>query len=404
MNDSPTGRPFDPSAAEVDVAATASAFRIPVVTVQRAFAGLPPSHSTQRANLHARLGLLFDQAVLREPPPDDESRWIRHTLSGREVMLSQPLTFTPYASVMPCSARCRFCSETLVESTMDGPMGAALRPGVDYFNGLRRALEALRDIPLSYSLSGLESTDDPDWLMKLLETLACPAGSGPRIEGSVLYTNGAGFADHAGRLLPELQAFGLRSIEWSRHHDHDEANQAIMRFRDHERIAGQATFVTALQRVNGQIPVKLVCVLQRGGIETPTDIQRYTNWAASLGVRTVIFREFSSLPAQYRANVTRRYIDHARVSASNLLASCLDTSWFLDAHVPLALTRGYYFWNARWIRGDGLEVVFEASDYDEMRQQEDTGRIYKLVYFANGNLCAGWQPERQVLWSARANE
>ncbi|WP_322095702.1 hypothetical protein, partial [Paraburkholderia bannensis] len=72
MNDSPTGRPFDPSAAEVDAAATASAFRIPVVTVERAFAGLPPSHATQRANLHARLGLLFDQAMLREPPPDDE--------------------------------------------------------------------------------------------------------------------------------------------------------------------------------------------------------------------------------------------------------------------------------------------------------------------------------------------
>jgi hypothetical protein len=92
------------------------------------------------------------------------------------------------------------------------------------------------------------------------------------------------------------------------------------------------------------------------------------------------------------------------VSASSLLAKCLDTSWFLDAHVPLALTRGYYFWNARWIRRDGLEVVFEASDYGEMRQQEDTGRIYKLVYFANGNLCAGWQPEQQVLWSANAND
>jgi hypothetical protein len=33
-----------------------------------------------------------------------------------------------------------------------------------------------------------------------------------------------------------------------------------------------------------------------------------------------------------------------------------------------------------------------------MHVQHASDRVYKLVYFANGELCAGWQPGQQVLW------
>lgn len=382
---------------KADAIGKPAAFAIPLVPVRQAPAGSP---QVRGGPLLARLETLFERIALREPPPEDDSRWTRHTLAGRELRLGRPLTLTPYASAKPCSARCLFCSETLVDDTAAGPMAAALRPGPAYFDGLRRALLALRDVPLSYSLSGLENTDDPDWLLRLLETLRCAPGAGPRIEERVLYTNGAGLADHADRLLPALHAFGLSWLEWSRHHDHADANQAIMRFRAHERIAGQAVFEAALRQAAARMPVRLVCVLQRGGIESADDIRRYLAWAGTLGVGTVIFREFSALPPQYRANATRRYIDAARVTVAGALQACLDAPWFLASHAPEALTGGYYFWNARWRRRGGMEVVFEASDYGVMRAHEDSGRIYKLVYHANGNLCAGWQPERNVLWRA----
>ncbi|MFS1526112.1 hypothetical protein ACL7TT_18740 [Microbulbifer sp. 2304DJ12-6] len=43
-----------------------------------------------------------------------EKNIVQHLLNdGRTLKLALPVTFTPYASVKPCSARCQFCSENL---------------------------------------------------------------------------------------------------------------------------------------------------------------------------------------------------------------------------------------------------------------------------------------------------
>ncbi|MGH8080716.1 MAG: hypothetical protein ACREP7_09080, partial [Lysobacter sp.] len=48
----------------------------------------------------------------------------------------------------------------------------------------------------------------------------------------------------------------------------------------------------------------------------------------------------------------------------------------------------------------GLNIVFESSDYGAMHRRHASGDIYKLVFHADGRLCAGWQPDRDVLWRA----
>ena len=369
---------------------------IPLLPVGQALAHPSTLHTSRVLD---RLREVFHELALREPPPDDPARWHEHRLAGRTHRFARPLTLTPYASVRPCSARCRFCSENLRDDLATGPPAASLRPGPGYFAHLRAALAALDGVPLSYSLSGLESTDDPDWLLALLRTLG-EAGPGPVVEGSVLYTNGAGLAHAGAVLLPALAASRLFWIEWSRHHDHPAPNQRIMRFREGQAMAEQGVFERAVGEAARQLPVKMVCVVQRGGIETAADAGRYADWARSLGASAVIFREFSALPARYRPNATRRYVDDARVAIDDLLLACLDDPHFRRRHAPVALTGGYYFWNARWQRRDGFEVVFEKSDYGTLLEQEASGRVYKLVFHANGNLCAGWQPDRDILWSA----
>lgn len=344
-----------------------------------------------------RLGPLFGGVLLREPPPDDAARWHSHEIAGRALRFARPLTFTPYAATRPCSARCAFCSENLRDDAAPGVPAATLRPGARYFDHLRAALAALRDVPLAYSLSGLESTDDVAWFAELLHTLRDVA-AGPAVEGSVLYTNGAGFAREPRRLLSALRAFDLGWIEWSRHHDDAAANQRLMRFRDGLAIAQDDGFTRALRVAVGALPVKLVCIVQRDGIATPADVLRYVRHARSLGVDGVVFREFSELPASYRANATRRHIDAHRVRIDDLLPDCLATPALRELLQPGALTGGYYFWNARLHTADGFEVVFEKSDYGALHAHEDSGRIYKLVFHANGHLCTGWQPDRHVLW------
>jgi hypothetical protein len=372
---------------------------IPIVSFDTAQGRAP---MIEASAAYAQLRGRFGELVLREPGGADAARWLTHAIAGRVHRLAQPLTLTPYASARACSARCRFCSETLVDDSASGPMSASLRPESDYFESLRRALHTLKHVPLSYSLSGLENTDDPDWLLQLLHTLGDV--DGPAVEDRVMYTNGAGLATDGDRLLPALRDFELSWLEWSRHHDDATANQAIMRFRGEVAVRDQAVFEQTLKAAQAAFPVKLICIVQRGGIASALDVCRYIDWARGLGVESVIFREFSVLPDRYRRNVTRRYIDETRVPIDDLLLACMAEPAFAKRFEPLALTGGYYFWNARWRDSQGMEVVFETSDYGAMREHEDSGAIYKLVFHANGNLCAGWQPSRDVLWSAHEQQ
>ena len=78
----------------------------------------------------------------------------------------------------------------------------------------------------------------------------------------------------------------------------------------------------------------------------------------------------------------------------------MDAPWWQQL-TPLSITEGYYFWNLRLREQDsGMEIVFESSDYAAMHRRHASGDIYKLVFHGNGRLCAGWQPDRDVLWPA----
>src|SRR5690606_37652051 len=114
--------------------------------------------------------------------------------------------------------------------------------------GLRRALDALRGLPRSYSLSGLEASDDPAWLLELLALLDEPAFAADS-QQKVLYSNGAGFVgEHADALFAALSRFGLSWLELSRHHPDAARNQQIMRFRPGLAIQQAAVFDGLLQR------------------------------------------------------------------------------------------------------------------------------------------------------------
>jgi hypothetical protein len=336
----------------------------------------------------------------RLPPQEDASRWRQHRIGGREYRVAQPITFTPYAAALPCSARCRFCSENL--RTDDGGAPASLqRPRHDYFDALRGALRQLHGLPLSYSLSGLETTDDRDWCLRMLRTLEEAAREGVPVEQRVLYSNGAGFAEPGGEgLLRALVEFRLSWLELSRHH-HDEArNRAIMRFRPQYAVGTNSAFEAVARSISACLPLRLVCIVQRDGVADAQAVAAYLEWAAGLGAETMIFREFSRLDARYRDNATRRYIDAGRVPIEPLIAACLDDSRLRAELTPVAMTEGYYFWNLRLRHCSGLQVVFEASDYAAMHRRHASGDLYKLVFHGNGRLCGGWSAEHDVLWSA----
>jgi hypothetical protein len=337
------------------------------------------------------------QLVCRVPAPDEAQRWRPQRIGGRTYQVAQPVTFTPYAAARPCSARCLFCSENLRTQRGSAP-ASLLRPGADYFSQLALALAQLEGLPLSYSLSGLETTDDADFMCGLLDALSHHAERSP-VEQRVLYSNGAGLAGpQGGRLMARLSDFGLSWIELSRHHFDAAQNQAIMRFRAGVPHGEGGEFDAMLAALRERFAVKLVCIVQRGGVDSAAALCSYLAWAKARGVRSVIVREFSKLDQSYQQNGTARYIDRARVDVQALL---LQTSRALGDALHLhTVTAGYYFWNVVGSYQD-MEVIFEAADYAVMRAQHDSERVYKLVFHGNGALCAGWQPDEHVLFDAR---
>lgn len=334
--------------------------------------------------------------VERVPRPDDGSRWVRVQVSGRAYRFAQPITFTPYAAARACSARCQFCSETLVP-VRSGPVAARMRPGPGYFDALAHALDQLRGVPLHWSLSGLETTDDGPWMRAMLDTLCEAERRGTHVGDRVLYTNGAGLAATGGEaLVAALETFGLSWLELSRHHFDPVRNQALMRFRDGVAVREGRVFETLAHALAPRLPFKLVCIVQAGGIQDAAGVQAYLEWARGLGARWVIFRELSVLDAAYRDNVTARYIQSHRVAVDALVDECRHAPfWGGLRHVED--TDGYYFRNRVLEAADAMRVTFEVADYGQMHARHDSGDIYKLVFHANGNLCSGWEPERDVL-------
>lgn len=338
-----------------------------------------------------------ETVVHREPStPHDSCR--EHQIQGRTWKIIQPVTFTPYAATQPCSARCHFCSENLREIGPD-VHASQLRPSSTYFLQLQEALNELQGLPISYSLSGLEMSDDRQWFLTLLNVLQSHARVSP-VDKKVLYSNTSGLLaiEQDRELEQAIAKFEFSWIELSRHHFDQNLNQQLMRFRISSGAASNTAFEHCLSFLQKYTEAKLVCIVLSGGVDKLEQMQGYIHWARSLGVRKIIFRELSLLNDLYQNNSTYRYIGSARVSIANLARA------YIEAKASLGLifkqsTFGYYYKNLI-VEHDDMQITFEASDYALLQQKHNTGRIYKLVFHNNGNLCADWNPSRHILFKA----
>ena len=125
----------------------------------------------------------------------------------------------------------------------------------------------------------------------------------------------------------------------------------------------------------------------------------YIRWAASLNIKHVIFRELSVLDDGYRENSTFNYIARSRVSVGTLAYEFVEHASKTGDFAVLKATKGYYFSNLI-LSFDGIEITFESSSYVDLKEKHGSGKVYKLIFHANGNLCSDWNPNRNVLYSA----
>ncbi len=321
---------------------------------------------------------------------DDYRRYVSEEIDKRVPVIPTAdtglLSFTPYISNR-CSAACRFCSERL---TKRGAAAAGLSMCDGYRDKLVRAFLYQRERPMSLSVSGMEPSESPEQLRAVSEAVRIAEQAGCSFPNRVMYSNLSGFTKRRDELLGILGDLRLTRIECSRHHYDETVNQSIARFKPGETIRENAVFSAVVHDLLQRVPITMVCVTQRSGVASQGAVEEYLDFARRNGVERVVFRELSVFLDQNEQNDVTSYITESRVEMMDLLTSLPDR-FRLER-----VTEGYYYYSFIY-RYEGMEVLFEMSDYNQMvKRHYGDGRLHKLIFYCNGDLCRDWDMRGRI--------
>ncbi|BFV55857.1 hypothetical protein KCMC57_up09610 [Kitasatospora sp. CMC57] len=195
----------------------------------------------------------------------------------------RPRTVSVLPVASACQARCSFCFSAASISSDQAPARVPW-DAVGHWLERARAAGAERAV----ITGGGEPTLIPfDQQLRLVA--ACSAA----FSKVVLITNAhtlakGGPADRAGRLA-DLSDAGLTVLAVSRHHQDEAVSERLMML--HTPVSSVVdTWRAERDRWPG-LRMRLICVLQHGGVADVTGVADYLSWATALGVEEVCFKE-----------------------------------------------------------------------------------------------------------------
>lgn len=252
----------------------------------------------------------------------------------------------PYDSLVPrsvsilpvalgCQAACPFCyskaSASVEQATASldwGRVRAVLQAGRE--RGAERAVITGGGEP------GLLPLPD---LVRLVGTCAEVF---PKV---VLITNGY-FLQRRIEAVASLRDAGLSVLSVSRHHHDDARNADLMRLDTRPQVLAASA---------SGVRLRWVCVLQRGGIDSPEDLAAYLDWVSELGVEEVCFKELyvsTSQESVYHERAANEWSRRQQVPLRLVLDFARDHGWSEVARLPW----GAPIYRTVW-RGRPLQVA-----------------------------------------------
>jgi molybdenum cofactor biosynthesis enzyme MoaA len=345
------------------------------------------------------------QALFAVGVTSSGARLLPLEIGGRRLRVYENANLSIY-SAERCNARCPFCVEELRPLSRGVDLAAQRRVEADdarYFAALERALEALRPLDPSVSITGGEPSRDPR-LPRILETIA-RAGARKR----TMTTNASGLLEPlpgGGDVLERVLAAGLAHLNVSRADPDERENQRIMRI---EPFHPNAALAEVLRRArDAGVRPRLSCVLLKGRADSIEACERYLGWAASLGVDNVVFRQLMRTDAStVKENLVTRFSDARRAALAPILEAIRPATlgprearrgWRFTKQVT-----GYYYY-VEVYRYEGasrpVDVVLEEADLawiERRRRAEPADVVHELVFHPDGALSSSWQPWDGVL-------
>ena len=300
------------------------------------------------------------------------------------IKFAKELSITPYI-FNSCSAKCSFCSERTQR------MGITFNKNFyttspHYSNQLYNVLKDFKEHHITLSLSGMEPSESINFLQQILRSIQEFKKNYNSIHQIVMYTNLSGVVNNKTEIQQFIQEIGLNKIEVSRHHYDEEINQQITRFKLQKQIKKNTVFEQSRQSILPFTNVKLVCVLQKAGINSLTEIIKYLEWGIVNNIKDFTFRALAILTNQHKTNKTTQYIQKNYISIQSFISEIEN-----DPNFKInSTTKGYYYTSIQYIYKGVYTVTLEASDYNLMLQKHDSNSLQKLILYPNGTLCKDW--------------
>lgn len=318
-------------------------------------------------------------------------RVVEFSLGGKPVRAYANANLSIYSG-QTCNARCRFCVEELRPASRGGALSEQRSSEPDdarYFERLAQTLESLRPLNPTASVTGGEPSLDPR-LPRILRLLAQWD-----MRRRTMTTNGSGLFDvrQGKRVLDWVIDSGVRHLNISRAHPLSDRNNQLMRF-DGSLAPERLTEVAACSRAAGA-RARLSCVLLKGAVDDLEGVLRYLDFAASVGVDNVIFRQLMQPDLATAAHQpVVQYSASRRAALEPLLDRISQDGRFQFVRQIV----GYYYYVEVWRYGD-LDVVFEEANLAQLEaaRRADPGLIHELVFHPQGHLASTWQPWDGVL-------
>jgi cyclic pyranopterin phosphate synthase len=299
-----------------------------------------------------------------------------------------------------CNARCQFCVEKVRPASRGTCLDRVKQPieaDVTYFAALDKAFSIVRPLNPSISITGGEPSIDPR-LPRIIELIQRHG-----FRKRTITTNGSGLLSN--NLVPKLMVGDFKHLNISRAHPDEKRNQAIMQIdpafsnEDLHRIIHQT-------RGTGLRP-RLSCVLLRGEIDSIDAIEVYLEWAGSVGVDNVVFRQLMEFNhASCTGDPVITFSDARRVMLDPILHAITDGH--ACHHPAFTFTRqvvGYYYYievyNYTTRSGRSIDVVFENADLHFIDCDRAIPRaipvVHELVFHPSGSLNSTWLPGEGII-------
>ncbi len=303
-----------------------------------------------------------------------------------EALAPRSVSFLPIAR--GCQAACPFCfSEASVSA--DQKQERIDWAGVRGWLGLAKARGAQRAVVTGGGEPTLLPFSDVTRLIEVCRS---------EFQSVTLITNGVKLAslaaEDAAAHLGALDAAGLDVLAVSRHHPDEERNAKLMNLETHTPRLLNA----ARDRAGARLRVRLICVLQKGGIDSVAGVDTYVKWAAASGVSEVCFKELyvsTTEESVYHSRAANAWSLAHQVPLSHVLTWARENGWEREKELP---------WGAPVFVGTAAGRVVRVAAYTEpslfWERTRGTARSWNIM--ADGACFASLEDRKSRIAGARS--